>query len=79
MFNDVSEKRAEAQKKIEGAKAKVKDVELFAGEADDVAPLGDEKVDGIEEKDAVLLEEDTFNDEDKAAIDVAETLEEGEE
>lgn len=74
LFNDVSEKRAEAQRRIEEAKAKVKDVEQFAGEADDVAPLGEEKVDGIEEKDAVLLEEETFANPEDAVIDVDDTV-----
>ncbi|MBQ0161846.1 MAG: hypothetical protein KBS84_01640 [Treponema sp.] len=74
LFNDVSEKRAEAQRKIEEAKAKVREVETFAGEADDVAPLGDEKIDGIEEKDAVLLEEEKFANPDDAVIKVDDTV-----
>ncbi|MBQ0003741.1 MAG: hypothetical protein KBT21_09430 [Treponema sp.] len=74
LFNDVSEKRAEAQKRIEEAKAKVLDAEQFAGEADDVAPLGDEKIDGIEEKDAVLLEEENFADPEDAVIEVDDTV-----
>ena len=57
---EIAEKRAAAQKRIDEAKAKVQDVENFAGEADVKAPIGDEKIDGIEEKDSVLLEEDKF-------------------
>ncbi len=74
LFKDVSEKRAAAQKRIDEAKAKVQDVENFAGEADSIAPIGDEKIDGIEEKDTVLLEEDKFEDPEAAVIEVDENV-----
>ncbi|MBR5933947.1 MAG: hypothetical protein IK002_08190 [Treponema sp.] len=74
LYKDVSERRAEAQRKIEEAKAKVRDAEAYAGEADETAPLGDEKIDGIEENDAVLLEEETFADPDDAVIEVKEDV-----
>lgn len=74
LYKDVEEKRAEAQRRIDEAKAKVKAVEEFAGEADDVAPIGDEKIDGIEEKDTVLLEEDKFAEPEAAVIEVDESV-----
>ena len=55
-------------------KAKVRDVEAYAGEADERLPLGDEKIDGIEESDAVLLEEEEFADPDDAVIEVKEDV-----
>lgn len=74
LYKDVAGKRAEAQRKIEEAKAKVRDVEAYAGEADERLPLGDEKIDGIEESDAVLLEEEEFADPDDAVIEVKEDV-----
>lgn len=71
---EIAEKRAAAQKRIDEAKAKVRDVENFAVEADEVAPIGDEKIDGIEEKDAVLLEEDKFENPDDAVIEVEDSV-----
>ncbi len=71
---EIAEKRAAAQKRIDEAKAKVQDVENFAGEADVKAPIGDEKIDGIEEKDAVLLEEDKFENPDDAVIEVEDSV-----
>ncbi|MCR5614119.1 hypothetical protein [Treponema sp.] len=75
LYKDVSEKRAAAQKKIDEAKEKVRNVDAFAEQADEVAPIGDQKIDGIEEKDTVLLEEDKFQDPEEAVIKVDETVE----
>lgn len=74
LYKDVAEKRAAAQKRIDEAKAKVNDVSNFAEDADQTAPLGNEKVDGIEEKDTVLLEEDKFENPEDAVIEVDETV-----
>lgn len=73
LATEVAEKRAAAQKRIDEAKAKVQAVEEFAGEADEKAPL-EEKVDGIEEKDTVLLEEDKFENPDDAVIEVEDSV-----
>lgn len=70
LYTEVSERRAEAQKKIDEAKAKVQNVNNFAEEADGLAPLGEEKIDGIEEEGTVLLEEDNFANPEEAVIDV---------
>lgn len=79
LYGQILEARAKASNAIEEAKKRVAESKAAAEKADAVTPLEETEVAGIEAEDAVLLEEDTFNDEDKAAIDVAETLEEGEE
>jgi hypothetical protein len=48
----------------------------FCLHADTTAPLGDEKVQGIESEDSVLLESDSYVNPEEAAIDV-NTTEEG--
>lgn len=75
LYQEVAEKRAAAQKRIDEAKAKVQNIENFATEADEIAPIGDEKIDGIEEKDAVLLEEDKFENPEESVIEIDETVE----
>ena len=75
LYQEVAEKRAAAQKRIDEAKAKVQNIENFATEADEIAPIGDEKIDGIEEKDTVLLEEDKFENPEESVIEIDETVE----
>ena len=60
IYEDISTKRAAALAAIEAAKAKVANSEAAAKEADQKAPLGDQKVQGIEDADAKLLEDDSF-------------------
>ena len=74
LFKDVSEKRAAAQAAIEEAKKRVAESEKFAEEADVKAPIT-EKVEGIEDEDAVLLEADNYEDPEEAEADIAEELE----
>ncbi|MBR5944267.1 MAG: hypothetical protein IKZ94_04900 [Lachnospiraceae bacterium] len=74
LFEDVSEKRAEAQAAIEEAKRRVAESKKFAEEADVKAPIT-EKVEGIEDEDAVLLEADDYEDPEDAEADIAEELE----
>ena len=74
LYKDVSEKRAAAQAAIEEAKKRVAESEKFAEEADVKAPIT-EKVEGIEDEDAVLLEEDDYEDPEDAEADIAEELE----
>lgn len=74
LFNDVSEKRAAAQAAIEAAKRKVAESANYAEEADAKAPIT-EAVEGIEEEDAVLLEETTYEDPDAAVIQIDATIE----
>ena len=74
LFEDVSEKRAAAQAAIEEAKKRVAESEKFAEEADVKAPIT-EQVEGIEDEDAVLLEEDDYEDPEDAEADIADELE----
>ena len=75
LYNEIYEKRAAALAALEEAKKRVEESELYAMEADTKAPLA-EKVDGIEDEDAELLEEETYANPDDAEIEVAETIEE---
>ena len=74
LYEDVSEKRAEAQAAIEEAKRRVAESEKFAEEADMKAPIT-EQVEGIEDEDAVLLEADDYEDPEDAEVEIAEELE----
>lgn len=60
IYEDISTKRDAVLAAIEAAKAKVANSEAAAKEADQKAPLGDQKVQGIEDADAKLLEDDSF-------------------
>lgn len=71
LASDVAEKRAAAQKAIDEAKAKVKESGDYALNADSTNPL-DEKVEGIEDEDAVLLEDDEFANPDDEIIQFGE-------
>ena len=62
-------------KKIEEAKLKVKESEDYALQADKKAPMKT-KLEGIEDEDAVLLEEDDYEDPSKAQADLPETVRE---
>ena len=73
LYEKVARKREEAQRAMEEARNKIKNAAEYAAEADEAAPLGDGQIEGIEDEDAVLLEEETFDDPDKAVIDVDET------
>ena len=77
LYQDVSAKRAAAQAAIEEAKRRVAESAQFAEEADVKAPIT-EPVEGIEDEDAVLLEEDDYEDPEEAEADIAEELEEDE-
>ena len=75
MYDDIAEKRAAALKKIEEAKIKVKESEDFALQADKKAPMKT-KLDGIEDEDAVLLEDDDYADPTASEVAVPETVRE---
>ena len=78
LYQDVAAKRAAAQAAIEEAKKRVAESAQFAEEADVKAPIT-EKVEGIEDEDAVLLEADEYEDPEEAEADLPEDLEELEE
>lgn len=75
LFNDISEKRAAVLKAIEEAKKKVEESEEYAALADAESPLT-EKIAGIEDEDAVLLEADNYSNPDDAAVAVPDELQE---
>ena len=77
LYTEISEARAKAQAAIDAAKKRVADSNAVATEADTKVPLGDEKVKGIEDPDAKLLQDDDFSSNENAAVTVDETLEEG--
>jgi len=71
LYADVYEKRAEAQRIMEEAKKRVEESNSFASDADVQAPI-DEPAEGIEEADAVLLEEVVY--EEAEVVEFEETL-----
>ena len=73
LYLDIFDKRAAALAAIEAAKKSVEESAAVAEEADLEAPLtGD--VDGIEDEDAVLLEEDDYADPEDAEIYLEEDI-----
>lgn len=76
LYETISEKRAAALAAIEAAKKSVEESAQVAEEADLEAPLTGE-VDGIEDEDAVLLEEDDYANPEDAEIYLSEELSAG--
>jgi len=74
LAKDVAAKRAEAQKAIDEAKAKVAASNEYAAQADIEKPLGDEPVAGIESEDTVLLEKDEFENPEEKIIKIDESV-----
>lgn len=74
IYESVSEKRAAAQAAIEAAKQKVADSEDYALTADSTKPLEGEKIEGIEEADAVLLEEDKYESPETQEVEIPEEI-----
>lgn len=73
LFEDVSEQRAAAQAAIDAAKKRVAESKSYAEDADAKSPIT-EQVDGIEDEDAVLLEEDEYENPEEAEVDIAESI-----
>ncbi len=73
LYEELKEKRAAAQAALEAAKKAVADVEVLAVEADVTDPVT-EGTEGIEDEDAVLLEEETYANPDDAIEEVPETM-----
>jgi len=73
LYEEVSEKRAAAQAAIEAAKQRVAESAKYAEEADNRSPIT-EAVDGIEDEDTVLLEDDEYEDPSEAEVEIAESL-----
>ena len=77
LYEEVSEKRAAAQAAIEAAKRKVQESSQFAEQADEESPIT-EKLDGIEDADTVLLEEDDYENPEDAEADISEDIDDEE-
>ena len=73
LYNEIFDKRAAALAAIEAAKKSVEESAAVAEEADLEAPLTG-NVDGIEDEDAVLLEEDDYADPEDAEIYLEEDI-----
>ena len=73
LYEEVSEKRAAAQAAIDAAKRKVQESSQFAEQADEESPIT-EKLDGIEDADTVLLEEDDYENPEDAEADISEDI-----
>ena len=73
LYKEVAAARAEAQKKLSEAKKKVNHAWGVADEADKTDPLT-EKIDGIEDHDAKLLEDDDFTDAENSYVEIDEEL-----
>lgn len=71
LYEKVSSARAAAQAAIERAKQRTSDAANYASDADEIAPLS-APVQGIEDENTVLLEEDNLANPDDAVIDVNE-------
>lgn len=74
LYKEVSEKRAAAQAAVDAAKKKVLESSEYAADADRDAPIS-EKIDGIEDENAVLLEEDNYENPADAEAEIAENIE----
>ena len=73
LYEEVFEKRAAAQAAIDAAKRKVQESSQFAEQADEESPIT-EKLDGIEDADTVLLEEDDYENPEDAEADISEDI-----
>ncbi len=73
LYEEVSAARAEAQKKIKAAKERVNHAWGVADEADKTDPLT-EQIDGIEDHDAKLLEDDDFTEAEESYVEIDEEL-----
>ncbi|MBQ9631116.1 MAG: hypothetical protein IJR49_05980, partial [Treponema sp.] len=74
LYEEISLKRAEAQRAIDEAKAKLAESAEYALQADKTSPLEGDNIKGIEDANAVLLDEETYEDPNKAVQDVAESV-----
>ena len=74
LFNEVSEARSKAQMAIDDAKKRVEASENVAVQADIEKPLGDEPVEGIEEADSKLLEDDDYSKAESAEVELNEEV-----
>ncbi|MBQ9239061.1 MAG: hypothetical protein IJ191_07105 [Treponema sp.] len=74
LYDVVSVRRRQAQEAIDAARRRTEESAQFAAQADTVAPITDENLDGIEAPDAVLLEEETYENPEDAVADIPDTV-----
>ena len=74
LYAEISDARSKAQMAIDAAKQRVADADTVAQKADEVAPLGEEKIEGIEDADTKLLQEDTYASAEDTAVEIEEVL-----
>lgn len=70
LYTEVSTSRAKAQAAIDEAKKRVAASEKTAEQADIDKPLGNGKIEGIEDAETVLLEEDDYSKSSSAEVDL---------
>ncbi len=77
LYTEVSTAREKAQAAIDEAKQRVAESETTAQWADKEKPLSDdEQVEGIEDADTKLLEEDDFSESESVATEIEESIDE---
>lgn len=76
LYGEILEARAKASAAIEAAKKRVAESKAAAEKADVATPLTDEQTDGIEDEDAVLLEEDKFETDKIESVEFPEDIDE---
>lgn len=74
LYEEISVLRAKAQAAVDEAKNRVAQSESTAQTADEEVPLGDENVEGIEDENATLLEEDDFSVAENSVVEVSENI-----
>lgn len=74
LYEIVSEKRARALEAMEAARRSVAESAQYAREADVTSPITNENQAGIEAPDAVLLEEEDYDDPTNAVIDIPDVI-----
>lgn len=74
LYEEISVLRAKAQAAVDEAKNRVAQSESTAQTADEEVPLGDENVEGIEDENATLLEEDDFSVAESSVVEVSENI-----
>lgn len=74
LYTEVSEKREAALKAMEEARSRVLESQNYAATADAEVPLEGENIQGIEEADAVLLEEDNYETPESQIEEIPEEI-----
>lgn len=74
LYEEISVLRAKAQAAVDEAKNRVAQSESTAQVADEEVPLGDENVEGIEDENTTLLEEDDFSASENSVVELRENI-----